>query len=78
MAPSDLEQLLEMGFEKDRAEIAVKNSGGRTHTIRQTFHLPVLISTQYKVLSNGSNLTKTSRWRRSRTLRPMPVSNHLL
>ena len=29
MAPSDLEQLLEMGFEKARAELAVKKGGGR-------------------------------------------------
>jgi hypothetical protein len=28
--PSDLNQLLEMGFEKQRAEIAVKKSGGCT------------------------------------------------
>lgn len=28
MAPSDLEQLLDMGFEKERAEIAVKKAGG--------------------------------------------------
>ncbi|KAI1250571.1 hypothetical protein MGN70_007628 [Eutypa lata] len=28
MAPSDLEQLLEMGFDKSRAEMAVKKSGG--------------------------------------------------
>lgn len=28
--PSDLEQLLDMGFEKDRAELAVKKSGGCT------------------------------------------------
>ncbi|RYP02749.1 hypothetical protein DL764_005623 [Monosporascus ibericus] len=28
MAPSDLDQLLEMGFERARAEIAVKKSGG--------------------------------------------------
>ena len=27
---TDLEQLLDMGFEKSRAEIAVKQSGGRT------------------------------------------------
>jgi len=27
--PSDLEQLLEMGFDKARAELAVKKSGGR-------------------------------------------------
>lgn len=30
--PSDLEALLDMGFEKDRAEIAVKKSGGRKFT----------------------------------------------
>lgn len=27
---SDLETLIEMGFDKERAEIAVKKSGGRT------------------------------------------------
>lgn len=27
--PSDLEALLDMGFDKERAEIAVKKSGGR-------------------------------------------------
>lgn len=32
---SDLEQLLDMGFDKARAEIAVKKSGGRTLS-RQT------------------------------------------
>ena len=26
--PSDLEQLIDMGFEKERAELAVKKSGG--------------------------------------------------
>lgn len=31
--PSDLDQLLDMGFEKARAEIAVKKSGGRTLTL---------------------------------------------
>ena len=41
MAPSDLEQLLEMGFEKERAEIAVKKSGGRTF-----FHLPAVQSSK--------------------------------
>jgi hypothetical protein len=33
MAPSDLEQLLEMGFPKERAEIAVKKSGGCKHDL---------------------------------------------
>lgn len=33
MTASDLEQLLEMGFEKERAEIAVSNTGGRTSTL---------------------------------------------
>lgn len=28
MASTDLEQLLEMGFEKERAELAVKHTGG--------------------------------------------------
>lgn len=28
MAATDLEQLIEMGFEKERAELAVKNTGG--------------------------------------------------
>jgi hypothetical protein len=28
--PSDLEQLVDMGFDKTRAEMAVKKSGGRT------------------------------------------------
>jgi hypothetical protein len=28
MAISDLDQLLDMGFDKERAEIAVKKSGG--------------------------------------------------
>ncbi len=28
MASTDLEQLIEMGFEKERAELAVKNTGG--------------------------------------------------
>jgi hypothetical protein len=30
MTASDLEQLLEMGFEKERAELAVSKTGGRT------------------------------------------------
>lgn len=29
MAPSDLDQLIEMGFDKERAELAVTKSGGR-------------------------------------------------
>jgi hypothetical protein len=29
MTASDLEQLLEMGFEKERAELAVSKTGGR-------------------------------------------------
>jgi len=29
MAPSDLKVLLDMGFERERAELAVKKSGGR-------------------------------------------------
>jgi hypothetical protein len=29
MTTSDLDQLIEMGFDKERAEIAVKKSGGR-------------------------------------------------
>lgn len=29
MATSDLDQLIEMGFDKERAELAVKKSGGR-------------------------------------------------
>jgi UBX domain-containing protein 1/4 len=28
MAATDLEQLIEMGFDKERAELAVKNTGG--------------------------------------------------
>lgn len=28
---SDLEQLIDMGFEKERAELAVKATGGRTY-----------------------------------------------
>jgi hypothetical protein len=28
MAATDLEQLLDMGFEKERAELAVKRAGG--------------------------------------------------
>lgn len=28
--PSDLDSLIDMGFDKSRAEIAVKKSGGRT------------------------------------------------
>ena len=30
MAPTDLEALLDMGFEKERAELAVKKTGGCT------------------------------------------------
>ena len=30
MTQSDLEQLLAMGFDKERAELAIKQSGGRT------------------------------------------------
>jgi hypothetical protein len=29
--PSDLDQLLDMGFDKERAEIAVERTGGRKH-----------------------------------------------
>jgi UBA/TS-N domain len=29
MASTDLQQLLEMGFEEERAELAVKRTGGR-------------------------------------------------
>lgn len=31
--PSDLEALTEMGFDKTRAEIAIKKSGGRTSSL---------------------------------------------
>ena len=39
MAASDLEQLLEMGFEKERAEIAVKKTGGRTLLLSHSISL---------------------------------------
>lgn len=31
MGSSDLDQLIEMGFDKERAELAVAKSGGRTY-----------------------------------------------
>lgn len=36
--PSDLEQLLDMGFDKERAEIAIKKSGGRTFKLPPAIH----------------------------------------
>jgi UBA/TS-N domain len=35
MASTDLEQLLDMGFEKQRAEMAVKSTGGCLYISRQ-------------------------------------------
>jgi len=32
MAPSDLDQLVMMGFDKERSELALKKSGGRKLT----------------------------------------------
>ncbi|GAA5230947.1 hypothetical protein GCM10025794_32990 [Massilia kyonggiensis] len=32
MATSDLDQLIEMGFDKERAELAVARTGGRKDT----------------------------------------------
>lgn len=38
MATSDLDQLIEMGFDKDRAELAVKKNGGRKCSLPLPFH----------------------------------------
>lgn len=40
--PSDLEQLLDMGFERDRAELAVKQTGGRTQATILSYHVWLL------------------------------------
>jgi hypothetical protein len=39
MTTSDLDQLIEMGFDKERAEIAVKKSGGREWSLPNSLHL---------------------------------------
>ena len=36
MAQSDLDTLLEMGFDKERAELAVKESGGCKSSLKHT------------------------------------------
>lgn len=33
MTTSDLDQLIEMGFDKERAEMAVSKTGGRMHPL---------------------------------------------
>ena len=38
--PSDLEQLLDMGFEKERAEIALKKNGGCTSKLPARHSIP--------------------------------------
>jgi hypothetical protein len=56
MAQSDLDLLLEMGFEKARADLAVKKTGGRkylTCPILPTIHL----SFPFTVTSELSTLT---------------------
>lgn len=58
--PTDLEQLLDMGFDKTRSEIAVKKTGGRTPT-HLVLRLPRTDMPQCKEPFSGSRTTRTSR-----------------
>lgn len=63
---SDLDTLLDMGFEKARAEIAVKKSGGRKFErhIKNALANP----SQCRVLSSGSRTIRTSPSKRFKLL----------
>jgi UBA/TS-N domain len=47
MTNSDLDQLIDMGFDEERAKLAISNSGGRTYSttfplLRICIHMTVL------------------------------------
>jgi hypothetical protein len=63
MASSDLNVLLDMGFDKERAEIAVKRTGGRRSS-HPTFPTILADSWQYKEHYSGSRTTKRNQLKR--------------
>lgn len=68
MASSDLDQLIEMGFDKERSEIAVKKgNGSMLLSSPATVCRPLTVfcnALQFKVLSNGWKQTRISHWRK--------------
>ena len=79
---SDLDQLVAMGFDKERAELSVKQTGGcRCKGRRVSAPCANRACTQCKGRWTGSTKTKTSPWTRSGAnatpLQPMqPMPNH--
>lgn len=57
---SDLEKLIEFGFEKERAEMAVKKTGGCDFPFLSSSNTAPLLTTvsQYKELLNGLRRTR--------------------
>jgi len=58
MASSDLSVLLDMGFEKERAELAVKKTGGCKYSLRtfvpvHVYSMLIMYLLQYKEPSSG-------------------------
>lgn len=51
--PSDLQQLVEMGFDKERAELAVKKSGGCRYNLET---LLTLASYPYHITQNTDHI----------------------
>ena len=68
MATSDLDQLLEMGFDKERAQIAVTKTGGRKLLFRPNDFIDVVNTNKSKEPSNGWKRTRTNHSTRSRLL----------
>lgn len=61
--PSDLEQLLDMGFEKERAEIAVKKTGGCTSSHLTSHTLPFLLDpTHWRLTAFLSTVQGALEW----------------
>lgn len=60
---SDLDQLLEMGFDPEKAKLAVKKTGGRESPDAQDQLrlIALLTRIKYNLPSSGSNRIKTSR-----------------
>lgn len=73
--PSDLDALLDMGFERARAEIAVKKSGGRKFLLGEPHHVQELTLTiyplQYKEPFSGLKTIKINLLKRFKL--PLPT-----